>query len=124
MESLPPTVRAIAFSSRGLKGSAPYTADEVALKATPTAIAKQHVKEMIKVLFTVVEQGKIPNKHEGGGISLVCWSQGSLMITGLFAWMDEIPHALAMVQDHVDQIVFYEPPMSAVYVYSLFEYVN
>ena len=57
----------------------------------------------------------MPSKAQGGGITIVTWSQGGIMVTGLFNSLETIPGMTDFVRDYVKSIVLYEPPMTAVW---------
>ena len=55
----------------------------------------------------------MPTKAQGGGITIVTWSQGGTFVSGLFNLLETIPGMTDFVRDYVKSIVLYEPPTTA-----------
>ena len=108
--ALPSPYRRIAYSIRGYGASTPYTPDEKARKVASSTLGAQHGTDCACFLKFIVNELSVPGKSAGGGLSLVGWSQGCLMLL-LLAKHGEISH---LVQSHLRGVVFWEPSRSAV----------
>jgi hypothetical protein len=116
--------RMIAFSLRGHSLSTPYTDAELEAKLRPTEMATNHTNFVGLFLKYAVEQLHVPPKgpvsstgKRSGGFTLLGWSQGCVQLLLLATLgIKHFDFVEPLLKKYLSAVVFWEPPLTAVYV--------
>ena len=116
LDITPHGFRGISISMRGMKGSTPFSPEEVECKVTPSQLHKTNIADFAAFLEYVATQLGVPKRSKDGtgGITTVHWSKGCAVATGLFYYMKDNPSYRDLVDKYISSIVCYEAPTSAV----------
>lgn len=110
LDTVPPNVRAIAISQRGLGGSTPLSPAQENGSVSPRELYDVLVNDLHGVLKFTRDDLAIPVK---GGVRMLAWSMSSAIVLGLFT--PEHISTTTTFFPFLKRVIFWDPPLMGVH---------
>lgn len=110
LDAIPPHVRAVAISQRGLGGSTPLSPAQESGSVSPREFYDILVNDLYSILKFLSDDLAIPVQ---GGVTILAWSMSSAIVLGMFT-----PEHIATTTQFLPflkRIVFWDPPTTGVH---------
>ena len=110
LNAVPPNIRAIAISQRGLGGSTPLSPEQESGSVPPRELYDILVNDIHGVLRFMRDCLAVPVK---GGVTILAWSMSSSIVLGLFT-----PEHISTTKQFLPvlkRVIFWDPPLMGVH---------